>query len=74
MPALAESRPMARTRPDAAKRNDETARVDSEVMRMARVLAAARNQTVAEYLSSTLKPLVTRDYNDFIAKEAKSKR
>ena len=64
MPALAEPPPMA-------KRNDETARIDSEVMRLARVIAASRNQTVAEYLSNTLKPLVTRDYAEFIAKEAK---
>ena len=43
------------------KRNDVAAKIDAEVIRVARIVAAYRNQTVAEYLSEKLKPLVEKD-------------
>lgn len=47
-----------------AKRNDKPAKIDAEVLRKAKVVAAAEGYEggVAEYLSRLLDPLVSRDY------------
>jgi hypothetical protein len=44
------------------KRNDEVAKIDSEVLRIARAVAALRGITLAEYLSERLRPLVLSDH------------
>jgi hypothetical protein len=44
-----------------AKRNDVTVKVDAEVVAEAKMVAASRNQTLAEYLSGVLQPIVHRD-------------
>jgi hypothetical protein len=46
---------------NVAKRNDVTVKVDAEVARLAKIVAAYRDASVAEYLSDTLLPIVRRD-------------
>ena len=46
------------------KRNDRPAKIDAEVLRMATIVAAYRDQSIAEYLSELLRPLVTRDLRE----------
>ena len=42
-------------------RNDVNVRLDSEVVSEAKMVAASRNCTLAEYLSEILRPIVHRD-------------
>lgn len=51
-------------RPVVAKRNDETVRVDADVLRQARLVAASKDLSLAEYLSNALRPIVTSDYRE----------
>jgi hypothetical protein len=44
------------------KRDDEAAKIDREVLRVARAVAALRGITLAEYLSERLRPLVLADH------------
>jgi hypothetical protein len=44
-----------------AKRNDITAKVDAEALRVARIVAAYRGLTLAEYLSDIVLATATRD-------------
>ena len=51
------------------KRNDVSVKIDAEVARLAKIVAAFEDKTLAQYLSDILKPIVegdverhTRDY------------
>jgi hypothetical protein len=48
-------------RPFVAKRNDVSVKIDAEVARLAKIVAAFEDKTVAEYLSESLRPIVERD-------------
>lgn len=67
MTALVSERPMA-------KRNDESARIDSDVMRKARILAGDQGVSIVEYLSEKLRPVVDREYDAFLARETKAQK
>lgn len=47
--------------PRAPKRNDLVAKIDADVLKKAKLVAAHRSITLAEYLSEMLRPLVDRD-------------
>lgn len=47
-----------------AKRNDVSVKVDATVVNEARIAAAFKGQTLAEYLSETLRPIVARDIEE----------
>ncbi len=49
-----------RERP-VSKRQDVTVKVNSEVVRIAKIVAAYRGISVANYLSETLEPIVQKD-------------
>ena len=53
MQALAD-RPMA-------KRNDVPVKIDAEVVHVARIAAAYKDMSLAEYISERLRPLVAED-------------
>jgi hypothetical protein len=66
----------APTMPRSPKRVDLTVKIDAEIARRAKVVAAHRNISAAEYLSKILDPVVTRDYSriaDEISRETKPK-
>lgn len=46
--------------PRKPKRNDEPAKIDSDVLRMARLVAAFDNMPLAELLSETLRPILLK--------------
>jgi hypothetical protein len=53
---------MVATAGDAvAKRTDVSVKMDSDVVRIAKIVAAYRDVSLAEYLSNTLKPIVQGD-------------
>jgi predicted HicB family RNase H-like nuclease len=56
-----------------SKRNDESVRVDSDIARKARVIAADRGVSLAMYLSEILRPVIAEQYAAFIDREAKGK-
>lgn len=56
-----------------AKRVDVAVKIDSEVVRQAKIVAAYREQTLAEYLSETLAPIVLRDLAEEATKEVQPK-
>jgi hypothetical protein len=60
---------VARKRDDSerAKRNDESARLDSEALKWARMAAAAKGQTLAEYLSEVVLDRALADLNELKA-------
>ena len=43
------------------KRNDTAVKIDAEVIRRAKIVAAYRSQSLAEYLTSRLAPFVDAD-------------
>jgi len=47
--------------PPMTRRNDVAVKLDADVTREAKMVAASRDQTLAEYLSELLRPLVRRD-------------
>jgi hypothetical protein len=47
-----------------AKRNDVTVKMDAGVIHMAKVVAAHKDVSLAEYLSEVTRPIVERDYKD----------
>ena len=51
------SKPMAKQ-----KRDDEPVKIDRAVLSIARIVAAYRGMSVAEYLSERLRPLVAEDH------------
>lgn len=46
--------------PRKPKRNDEPAKIDAEVMRMCRLICAHEHLPLAEFISETLRPIVTK--------------
>jgi hypothetical protein len=44
-----------------AKRQDVTVKLDSEVVRIAKIVAAYRGVSVADYLSESLRPIAQKD-------------
>jgi hypothetical protein len=52
-------------------RNDVAVKLDAEVVRVARIVAAYRNIPMAEYLSEILRPIVNRDLDDEAKKQGK---
>jgi hypothetical protein len=65
----------ARENPMAeSKRNDITVRVDADVIRDAKVVAAFRDITLAEYLSEVLRPIVDADLDRHMEKKRKPKK
>lgn len=64
----AETLVMARKKPE--KRSVEPAKIDAQVMRDARVVAALTGEGLSEYLSRLLRPLVARDKAAAVTKEA----
>lgn len=43
------------------RRNDVTVKIDADVTREAKMVAASRDQSLAEYLSGVLRPIVRQD-------------
>jgi hypothetical protein len=43
------------------KRNDVPVKIDAEVVRVARIAAAYKDMSLAEYISERLRPLVAQD-------------
>jgi hypothetical protein len=56
------------------KRNDVPVKVDVEVIRIAKIAAAYKGLSLAEYLSETLRPIVSRDVEHEHAKVAGPKQ
>ena len=57
-----------------AKRNDVPVKVDADVIRTAKIAAAYKGLSLAEYLSETLRPIVSRDVEHEHAKVAAAKK
>lgn len=53
---------------DMARRNDVAVKLDMEVVRDAKVVASFKTQSLAEYLSELIRPLVERDLKAEYAK------
>jgi hypothetical protein len=51
-------------RAEEVARNDVAVKLDAEVVRVARIVAAYRNIPMAEYLSEILRPIVNRDLEE----------
>jgi hypothetical protein len=56
-----------------AKRNDVSVKVDAEVVILAKMVAAGRDQSLAEYLSETLAPIVRQHLDEEYARRQTSK-
>ncbi len=54
----------------AMARNDLAVKMDSGVVRKAKIVAMDRNITLAQYLSEKVAPLVERDYQETVARMA----
>jgi hypothetical protein len=52
------------------RRTDVAVKIDAEVVRQAKVVAAFRGISLAEYLSETSRPAVQRDYREESRKAA----
>jgi hypothetical protein len=52
-----------------AKRNDVPVKMDAEVVRVCKIVAAYRGLTLAEYLSETMREASQRDLAEETAKE-----
>lgn len=63
--------PMAK-KTDLPKRNDSPVKIDTVVLIEARIAAAYKGLSLAEYLSETLRPIVARDIEEQHAQRAKS--
>jgi hypothetical protein len=50
------------------KRNDVAVKLDADVARLARIVAADRGQPIAAYISEILRPIVERDAKEVGAK------
>jgi hypothetical protein len=53
------------------KRNDVAVKLDADVARLARIVAAERGQPIAAYISDILRPIVERDAAEVGAKLVK---
>ena len=60
--------PVLTLEPGVAKRNDVTVKLDADAVRLAKIVAAYREVSVAEYLSDVLLPIVQRDLEQEQAK------
>ena len=47
------------------KRTDLAVKIDKEVVRMARIIAAIEDVTLAELMSETLRPILQRKLDDY---------
>jgi hypothetical protein len=56
MPALAEH--------TMVRRDDATAKLDADLVRKAKIVAAYRDVSLAEYLSEALRPIVESDHRE----------
>lgn len=54
-----------------AKRNDVVAKIDGIVLADAKVVAACKGMTLAEYLSETLRPIVAAQLQEELEKRTK---
>ena len=63
----------ARRVPRKPRRNDDVTKIDKEVLRLARIVAAYRDITIAEYISERLRPLVQQDLADHARLQAAAK-
>jgi hypothetical protein len=62
---------MAKREEAAPKRNDVPVKVDIQVVADARIAAAYKGLSLAEYISETLRPLVAKDIEDSHAQRSK---
>jgi soluble cytochrome b562 len=63
MPALKE-------RVREVARNDTAVKIETEIVRQGRTIAARRNITLAEYLSDILRSTVAKDYREVVQQMA----
>lgn len=56
------------------KRNDTAVKIDAEVVRVAKIVAAYRSQSLAEYLTTRFAPLVNADLAEEQSKAAKESK
>ena len=54
--------------PQMAKRNDVPVKIDAEVVRVAKIAAAYKDMSLAEYISERLRPLAAEDVEQEHAK------
>ena len=47
------------------RRNDAAVKIDAEVVRAAKIVAAHKDLSLAEYLSETLRPIVEAELKDY---------
>jgi hypothetical protein len=66
-PPMAETVKRGRGRPDKG-RNDVSVRIDAQIASWARYVARDRKESIAEYLSKILEPIVRRDMGKASAK------
>jgi hypothetical protein len=59
---------MATAERSMAKRNDAVAKIDAEVLREAKIAAAHKGMTLAEYLTETVRVAAARDIDEALAK------
>lgn len=57
-----------------AKRNDVSVKIDADVVAEAKMVAASRDVSLAQYLSELLRPLVHRDLEREYARRSKLSR
>ena len=55
-------------RPDVVRRNDVTVKIDAKLSHMAKIVAAHKDVSLAEYLTSVLWPIVERDLKEYSRK------
>lgn len=56
---------MAVAAPEMVKRNDLSVKIDAEIVRKVKIVAAYRDLSIAEYLSETLRPIVDQELRDY---------
>ncbi len=47
------------------KRNDTSVKIDAEIIRKARTISAFRDISMAEYLSTILRPIIDKEFEQF---------
>lgn len=70
---MARKKSPVRKSADRPKRNDVATKIDIEVSRKVKIVAAYRNVSAAEYLSDLVAPLVARDLEAEQTKDARRK-
>lgn len=74
MSTALKSRPMPKRKDAARRTNDVTVKMDAEVVRKAKIVAAFNDQSLAEFLSDTLGAIVDRLMAEAYAKESQASR